>query len=216
MSNSISQKQMDIVLGHVIVNNLDDVRELLKRNGFKDVYSLDDNDVKIAFLKGIKDSPGFRADVADYLTGMIQYEGGQQTNFVNQPDGFLNVVSYADSMSADTGSAGSGTTSTTTTTPTTTTPKTSLFGSLLSSQNLNSILNAGLDVVSTKLKADSLSKTEQLALQQKQLELQIAQTNALSNPAAAKSSGMAWWGWLLIILGVGGLITFIVIKSKKK
>jgi hypothetical protein len=210
--DKISQDQLDELLGYVAANNPEDIRVLLRRNGYNS-DSLASNDLTIAFLKAIKDNGTFRQDVADYLTGMLQHS--QQMSFVsNSKQTNFNVVSLAE---ANTGVAGA-TDPVKTTTSTTTSGKSSFWDNLASSQNVNSLLNTGLSVLSTSLQSKANKDSEERALQAKALDLQIAQTNAAAAAAGGNKKPVNVWAIVGIIggLAVIGMVIYLVSKKGKK
>lgn len=97
----LPKKRFDQALAYTLKNDVQGVKDMLAKNGY-DASKLNSNGVHIAFLKAIKDSSTFRADVAKHLTGVVdqlkahyaKYKPGAKTpalNFVNQPQ--VNFVS---------------------------------------------------------------------------------------------------------------------------
>jgi hypothetical protein len=218
MPNNISQKKLDELLGYVVNETPGDVRDLLRQNGYTGVDDLKGNDLSIAFLKAIKDNGVFRNEVADYLTGMVQHETSNgRMNFVSSKSAGSNFNAVTGGMSdfsAYGGSSDASTSSTTTPAPST---GGSFWSNLGSSQNINTVLSSGLNVLSTSLVNKSNKASEERALQAKALDLQIAQTNAAAKTQAASSGkGMPGWGWALIGLAVvGGIVAIVLVKRKK-
>lgn len=195
----ITPDQLDELLGYVVAHNPDDVRQLLSDAGYKGLGPLKSNDLSKAWLKAIKDDAKFRAVTADYLTGMVMHES---SSFVsNSKQTTFNIVDA------------------TGTTTTTEKPKSTLWSTLGSAANINTMLNTGLGVLSTSLQTKANRESEERALQAKALDLQIAQTNAAAAAASAnapKSKGMSTGTVIGIIAGLAGLGVLIYFLVKKK
>jgi hypothetical protein len=242
---SIPQNRMDELLGRVLNGHPDEVRQLLSQNGVS-LNGLSDADVRLAFLKAVKDSASFRKSAAVFLASFVQTQYGVavkrkvHTDNVSQDDLFLNEVDApalpkitnlsGSSITGSFGQFGSGGSSAPisytndayyagsagpTAAPSTSTSFWSALGGAATS-SLGTVLSSGLDVLSVKLKNDANKSSEERALQAKQLDLQIAQTNAAAAAAASsKPSGLGTGAWIGIGVGVVALVTVLIVVAKK-
>ena len=220
MENVFPQKRMDDVLAYVLGNRINDVRQLLVNNGVVGAGSFSDQQVRVAFLKAIKDSESFRSNLASYLTSLVQEESTASfvdqpgMSFVQQPT--LDFTMNTSALGSAAAAAASGTTTTATTTPTTTS-KTSFWstiGGLASKDNLQTIFNTGLNVAATSLTAKANKESEERALQLEAIRLQ--QIQAQKELAATEKKGLSTGAWIGIVLGIAAIVTVIVIVKKKK
>jgi hypothetical protein len=206
--------RMDELVAYVITNRVDDVRQLLTRNGFADAPALATEDVQVAFLKAIKDSASFRDDVSEYLSALVQDMSSENASFVQQPN--LNLFG-ADDISTMNTTAGAGST-----TPTTTTTQKSSFwstlGGVASKENLSKLFNTGLDTLSTKLKNDANKASEERALELERLRLQQLQTQKeiTGSGGAPTKKGMPGWAIGLIVVGGLGLVGTVLYFALRK
>lgn len=182
-----SQAQLDQILGVVVYDHTDDVKQMLRDNGISLPENVSQNEVTVAFLKAIKDSEPFRNYLSDYLTGMVQYEA--EKSFVSQPGQYYNATE---------------------------TEKKSAFSQLFTGDNLSNLFNTGLTVLSTKLTEKSKAESEKRVLEAKQLELQKAAYEAQKAASEAKK-GISTFGVIMIILGVAGLVigSYFIFRKKK-
>lgn len=220
MDNQLSSKSMDQILADVMQNNTADLRALLTNNGVINASSLSDDDVRLAFLKAIKDSASFRSDLSSYLADLVQ----SKASFVNQPqlnctgmqsfvdEPMLNFVN-ADSLE----DAAMGATSTTTTT---TTKSSGGFwdslGSLASKENLQSLFNTGLGAASASLQNKANKSSEERALELERLRLQQIQAQTQLTAAGGVKKGLSAGAWIGIGVGAVVLITVIILLTRKK
>lgn len=194
-----SQAQLDQILGVVVYDHTDDVKQMLRDNGISLPENVSQNEVAVAFLKGIKDSEPFRNYLSDYLTGMVQYEA--EKSFVSQSGQYYNVSRSLDD---------------TQTQNTTAEKQKSAFSQLFTGDNLSNLFNTGLTVLSTKLTEKSKAESEKRVLEAKQLELQKAAYEAQKAASEAKK-GISTFGVIMIILGVAGLVigSYFIFRKKK-
>lgn len=214
MENTIPKKQMDIVLADMMQNDVAGIRSLLTNNGIVDASAFGDKDVKIAFLKAIKDSASFRNDLSTYLTDKMQgkhnfVKQDLARDFIDQPK--LNA--FGDDF-APTSTPTSN--ATTTTTPKSSSGFWSTLGGLASKENLQSLFNTGLNVASTSLQNKANKESEERALELERIRLEQIQAQKELAESGGKKKGLSTGAWIAI--GVGGLaliITIVIIARPK-
>lgn len=232
-------KRLREILAFTIKNDKKGVKDLLAKNGF-DASNLNTDDLHIAFLKAIKDSPVFRNQVADKLAESVKkiktrsksgitamslnFVNQPQLQFVNQPQlGFVTEPQL--DLGFDTTAALSDYTApslivTPAAPAPTPTPASSggfwdSLSSLANKDNLNKLFNTGLDTLSTSLKNSSNSSSEQNALELERLRLQQIQ----AQNALADKQGMPTWAVVSIVvvaLGLVGTGIYFAVKKKGK
>lgn len=222
MENTIPKKRMDEVLGYVVSKRMDDVRQLLIQNGVQGAASFNDQQLRMAFIKAIKDSGSFRTNLASYLTTLVQEKSSESfvqqpgLQFVQQPGlDFVQQPTLDFVAASAIGSAGAA--ATTTTTPTTTANKSSFWntlGGLASKDNLQTLFNTGLTVAASSLTSKANKESEERALQLEAIRLQ--QIQAQKELAATEKKGLSTGAWIGIVLGVGAIVTTIILLKKKK
>lgn len=211
--DQLPKKQFDLFLADVMKNHMEDVRQLMFANGF-DTSGISDEDVKIAFLKAIKDSESFRNSAASFMAQLAQYKA----NFTG---GYLNVLTdNIDQSTVDSHIASvTGQTSTNISSGSTSSFWQTL-GGVANTDNLNKLFGVGLNALSAKLTANANKDSEQRALELERLRLQQLQTQQQiqqSGGTKTPGKGLSTGAWVGIGLGSALLIgTVIYLAVKKK
>lgn len=211
----LPKKQFDLFVADLLANHIADVRQLLATNGF-DTTGIADDDVKIAFLKAIKDSPSFRSSAANWMAQLAQWKANK--NFTGE--GYLNALTDTIDQSTIDQHVTQVTGQTNTSTSSTKSSFWQTLGGVANSENLNKLFGFGLDTLSTKLTANANKDSEERALELERLRLQQLQTQQAiqaSGKGTSAASGLSTGAKVAIGLGAALLIgTFIYLAVKKK
>ncbi len=223
MQTTIPTKRMDEILAEITTKRVGDIRTLLNNNGVN-ANDYTDNQVRIAFLKALKDSATFRNNVSAYLADYVQsnhsfvsqpamqnFMENPQQNFVDQPQlGFSSTflasanTSITNAAEEEKEEAKTGT-------------FWSSLGGLASKENLQTLFNTGLNAASAALTSKANQASEERALELERIRLQQLQTQKeMGLNADGSKKGISALGWVGIALGTGLLITGIVLIVKKK
>jgi hypothetical protein len=219
----IPQNQMDLLLAEVLTNHIEDVRHLLVSNGVAGAESMGSNDLKIAFLKAIKDSASFRDSASRFLSSLVQT---QANNFTGAGNLNFGIGIYDDPTDPVPSDSNPTTTSATTPVvkPTTATGSFwSTLGGVANQDNLNKLFSTGLDTLSTTLKNKANKDSEERALELERIRLeQIQAQKDLVNaggkvPGTTTSTGLSTGA--KIGIGVGGavligVVIYLVVRKK--
>jgi hypothetical protein len=214
----IPQNQMDILLAEVLTNNIEDVRQLLVSNGVAGAESMGKTDLKIAFLKAIKDSASFRDSASRFLSSLVQ----SQANFTGAGNLNFGIGIYDDPTDPIP----------TESNPTATTPvvkpaaSTGSFwntlGGVANQDNLNKLFSTGLDTLSTSLKSKANKASEERALELERIRLEQIQAQKDLVSAGGKVPGTTSTGLSTgakVGIGIGGavllgVIIYLVVRKK--
>ncbi len=218
----LSQNQVRQIINHALVTDATGVRQLLSLEGVN-TGNMNQQQLTLAVLKAIKDSTSFRGNFAAYIqrkatgttksfTGKSSYRNVSDVEsiYISNDGDYASIDDIQPSATNSTSTVTPVATSATTSTSTSN--DTGFFASLGSSikNNLDKILGTGLDALSTKLKTDANSSSEQAALQLEQLRLQ--QINA-------KNAAPGMPTWAIVALSAAGIVvvgTIIYMVTKKK
>lgn len=207
--DQLPKKQFDLFLADLLENHISDVRQLMATNGF-DTSGIADEDVKIAFLKAIKDSASFRNSAAKYMAQLAQYKSNFTGGYLNALTDTISQDTIDSHISSVTGTAAN----------TSTTQKSSFWqtlGGVASTENLNKLFGTGLDVLSTKLAANANKDSEERALELERIRLQQLQTQAaLKATTSVSTPGLSTGAWIAIGLGSALLIGTVIYFAVKK
>lgn len=187
-------------IAYVVHERKQDLINLLRKNGAKVEDSVSDKDlIRMTYL-GIAKSKQFKKDFAQYLEN-VKNEGQDSASYV----GLVNEKKQAKIKARITEDNPQG--------------KTKgglLLQSLASKENIQSVLNFGLDTLSKKLtaKADQKSIAQATELESTKTDSALAQAQASDKKAQALKT------WILpVVIGavvLGGIGLFFYMKKRKK
>lgn len=228
---ALDQQMADVnnvsaLLAHFLKNNESTAIKMLEVYGVSMPVFATSGQVRVAFLKAIKDNEAFRADASKMLSSTIPTRPNKK-EFVNQPAVALDFISQpafhnfsegdvwnapADSTTGSTsGSSGSSSGG----------GFWSTLGGIFSKEVIQKGINTGLDALSSKLQANANKTTEKNALaleaeRLKQLQTQLEIERARANQPLG--AGMPTWAKWAIGVGVAAilLISVVVIVRKKR
>lgn len=192
------------LLGAFLNNNQAEAIRLLQINGIDISKSASTKTVYTAFLKGLKDNEPFRNQVSQILASRVVKN---QMGFIAQP--MLNLFGEEEVQSMqpaaqpagkeDSGSFWSS------------------LGKVFSPDLIQAGIKTGLNSISTSMQAKANSSSEQNALELERLRLQQIQAQTEANKAKGASEGFPTWGKVVLgIVGVGALVTIVVVIVRKK
>lgn len=224
----LSKKRMDELIAHLVTKRIDDMRDILEKNGVP-TKSFNDKEVQIAFLKAIKDSnASFRNQVSNLMASLVQGKNFVQqplVGFAKQPlmQDFVEQPQLAFTEPVDDLNPYSTTQVTKDSVGSSTAKSSGSFwsnlGSLASKDNLQSLFNTGLNVASTSLQNKANKESEERALELERLRLQQIQAQAdLSKKGGAGvgTGGLSTGAWVAIGLSAALVVTVIVVAVVKK
>lgn len=205
-----------MLLAEFLDNNKDAAIRLLQVHGVDMPAISTKREVRIAFLKAIKDSELFRKDAARLLAASVDSRGA--ANFIGQPGAYLNETGDAEPWYGDLKA-----TPTTTTTTTSTTTKSgggfwSSLGKIFTPEIIQKGINTGLDSLNAKMQSDANKVGEQNAIayeaeKTRQMQAQLE----LERAKAEGKKGMPAWGWVLIsVAGIAGIVVTIVAVRRRR
>jgi hypothetical protein len=214
------QNQMDQLIASALHDHLSEVRQLLSSNGVSGADKMSDRQVRIAFLKAIKDSTSFRDSASRFLSSLVQtnFAGSKSLNF--QDD--FNIDDPADPVPGDSNPivvTPPKTTTTSTSTPTASgSTSASFWQTLGNQQNLNKLIGTGLDTMSTVLKNKANQQSEQNALELERLRLEqvYAQQQVNNGSSILPDSGLSTGAVIGISLGAALLIGVVIYFAVRK
>ncbi len=223
------------LLAGYLTEKKDEAANLLRVNGISVNALSTQSDIRLAYLKAIKDSDQFRSSASTALTKFVQSitdksnfvdnlgfcfvdnvdtrTGVDNLSFVNNDD-HLNTIGIAPTTINP--NYASGVTSTTA--PSTTTTKTgfwSSLGNIFTPEVIQTGVKTGLGALSTKLQSDANASSEANALRLEELRLQQMQAQAEINktsPASKMSTGAK----VAIGVGVAALVGTVIWLAVRK
>jgi hypothetical protein len=193
---------IDNVLGYMFTYRINEIRSLLSRNGVN-TAGMGTAEVQLAFLKAVQDSPSFRLDAGKAIASVLK---NSSSKISSMKPNYLNVVTTADELATQ---QGDSVASTTAAAPV----KTSIWDSLkgaANTTNISNLFNTGLETLSTKLKNNANSASEERALEIERIRL--AQIQAQNE---APKAAMPTWA-IVAVVGVVVVGGFLIIKKSKK
>jgi hypothetical protein len=231
-----NKKVAEELISYTIVTDRNSIINLLKRNGVKLSANPTNSELTIAVLVANSKSGSFKDELARLLSSKVQEAGESFSNIVgnDQDFGFTGVddVTYMPNVLGFTGSddyknapgdllPGIASGINAATSQTTKKPQTKVGAALSSiwSFTKDNVLtkeniNAGIQVGLNKINTDTLSRQNNLQLQQQMLEQQQIQMNRQLAPQRGASGNTI----LYVVIGVIALagIGFVVYKQTKK
>ncbi len=204
-----------MLLAEFLGNNKGAAIRLLKVHGIDMPAFSTNHNVRVAFIKALKDSESFRMDASRLLAASIDSRGA--ANFIGQPGAYLNETGDSEPWYGDLKP-----TSTTTTTSSTTTQSSSggfwsSLGKVFTPEIIQKGINTGLDSLNAKIQSDANKVGEQNAIayeaeKTRQLQAQLD----LERQKAEGKKGMPAWGWVLIsVAGIAGVVVTIVAVRRR-
>lgn len=196
----------------VMRKNKKGIIALLKNNGVNIDSSYDDHAIIVGVLQAVRstgpNAQRFRTDLANLMAQMAS-KGMQSFTDDAGTGGFYNWVDPP----TDSALAPVGAPPLNQNTGGTKTPNTGIF----SPNNLATIFNTGLGILSTSLTNKSNQQLAQTALQIEQEKTRQAALVGAGGAGGGVKKGLSAGAWIAIIIGVlglGGIIYFAFIKKK--